>query len=72
MDPIRLPDIFFPSEFGTSYLVFLAASGGMRLNFFGDVGGGQIGHLPNLPNLCYNIFKFEIFFRQRVIIDVEC
>ena len=64
MDPIRLPDIFFPSELGISYRVFLAASGGMRLNFSCDVGGGQIGHLPDLRNLYYKRFQFKFFFRD--------
>ena len=43
VNPIRLPDLFFPSKFRTSYRVFLAASGEMTLNFFCDVGSGQIG-----------------------------
>ena len=58
MNPIRLPDLLFPSEFEISYRTFLMTSGEMLSNFSCWRGLCQIGHLLNLRSLYYKIFEF--------------
>ena len=58
MNPMELPDLLFPSEFGISYRTFLIASRKMLLNFSCRLDLCQIGHLHNLRSLYYNIFEF--------------
>ena len=67
---MRLPAVFFFSELGTSYRVFLEVSIKMVSNFPVDVVSGQIRHLLNLSKLYYKISEFQLLFRRRVKIDV--
>ena len=70
MNLMKLPDPFFPSEFGISYRTFWIASRKMLLNFSSWLNLYQIGHLHNLRSLYYKIFEFNSF-RRRLLIDVE-